>query len=110
LSIADLCDLTRARIVVETATLRESVSRGNMAWEADVVVAHHKLASTPMHANDGSINTQFTIVHRAFHAALLAGGGNSHPESVATTLRDRAEIYLQWSPVLGHDTDRDVAV
>lgn len=28
LSIADLCDLTRARIVVETATLRESVSGG----------------------------------------------------------------------------------
>lgn len=109
LSIADLLDLTRTRIIVETAALRESIERGDLAWESSVVAAHHQLAATPTHDEEGHINVNFAAVHRAFHAALLAGSGNSHLESIALQLRDRSELYLYWSRHLGDGPNRDIA-
>ncbi len=109
LSSTDLADLTRARVIIESATLRESIASGDLAWEAAVIAAHHRLASTPMNDADGLINHQFAEIHREFHAALLAGSGSAHLESVATSLRDRSELYLYWSRYLGADTCRDVA-
>lgn len=109
LSVGDLLELTRARIVIETATLRESVTNGDLTWEGAVVAAHHQLAATPMNNDDGTINNDFATVHRAFHAALLAGSNNSHLESIASALRDRSELYLYWSRYLGDGPNRDVA-
>jgi DNA-binding GntR family transcriptional regulator len=109
LSVTDLHELTRARIIIETATLRESIDRGDLAWEATVVASHHQLAATPAYADDGTINPDFGAAHRAFHVALLAGSGNSHLEAIATSLRDRAELYLYWSRYLSDDHHRDVA-
>lgn len=109
LSVEDLLELTRARVIVETATLRESIARGDLAWEASVVAAHHQLASTPRYDANGAINTAFAVTHRAFHVALLAGSANTHLESIASSLRDRSELYLYWSHYLGDDSDRDVA-
>lgn len=122
LSVDDLLGLTRARIIIETATLRESITHGDLAWEGSVLAAHHQLASTPRCDGsesgsecDGSepggrsINRAFAVAHRAFHVALLAGSGNSHLESIAASLRDRSELYLYWSFYLGDDTGRDVA-
>ncbi|MFZ2174675.1 MAG: GntR family transcriptional regulator, partial [Rhodococcus sp. (in: high G+C Gram-positive bacteria)] len=110
LSVDDLLELTRARVIIETAALRESIERGNLEWEAAVVGAHHRLASTAMYADDGAtINREFAVVHRDFHVALLAGSGNPHLDSIAASLRDRSELYLYWSRYLGDDPARDVA-
>lgn len=109
LSVDDLVELTRARIVIETATLRESIACGDLAWEGTVVAAHHQLAATPMYDEDGTINDDFAAVHRAFHVALLTGSGNSHLEGFASSLRDRSELYQYWSRYLGDGPNRDVA-
>lgn len=101
LSVGDLFELTRARIVIETATLRESITNGDLAWEGSVVAAHHQLAATAMYDESGTINRDFALVHRDFHVALLAGAANSHLESIATSLRDRSELYQYWSRYLG---------
>ncbi|MGV9734046.1 GntR family transcriptional regulator [Rhodococcus aetherivorans] len=108
LSIDDLLELTRARVLIETATLRESIAHGDLAWEAAVVAAHHQLASTAMY-HGSAITSDFAVAHRAFHVALLAGSRNSHLESIATSLRDRSELYLYWSRYLGDGPTRDVA-
>ena len=108
LSIRDLRELTRARIVIETATLRESIAAGGLDWEADVVAAHHRLAATDMYDATGAINPEFGRTHREFHIALLAGSGNLHLESIATSLRDQSELYQYWSQNLRHGSDRDV--
>ncbi|WP_241031880.1 GntR family transcriptional regulator [Rhodococcus koreensis] len=109
LSVGDLFELTRARIVIETATLRESITNGDLAWEGSVVAAHHQLAATAMYDESGTINRDFALVHRDFHVALLAGAANSHLESIATSLRDRSELYQYWSRYLGDGPNRDVA-
>ncbi|MFE3229010.1 GntR family transcriptional regulator [Nocardia sp. NPDC059228] len=109
LSATDLRELTRARVLIETATLRESIANGDLMWEAQVVAAHHRLAATPMFLEDAVPNLDFVDVHGAFHVALLAGSGNGHLESIATSLRVRAELYLAWSRFLGDDPNRDTA-
>lgn len=116
LSIRDLQELTRARIVIETATLRESISVGDLEWEAAVVATHHQLAATPMYAEgevyaegQATINADFVVKHRDFHLALLAGSRNSHLETVALSLRDRSQLYQYWSQHVSDDADRDLA-
>jgi DNA-binding GntR family transcriptional regulator len=48
LSVDYLVDLTRIRIEIETLAARMAVHHGNRRWEADLVAAHHLLASTPI--------------------------------------------------------------
>lgn len=109
LSIEDLLDLTRARVLIETLALRESIKVGDLAWESNVLATHHTLQRTPMMTAEGHIDPAFTLAHRAFHHALLAGCGSKRLESVATGLRDCSELYQHWSQELAHDFDRDLA-
>lgn len=109
LSIDDLSELTRARIVIETATFRESMAQGSVEWEASVIAAHHRLAATAADDGRGGISAEFAVRHKAFHRALLAGSGNAHLEAMAASLRDRSELYQYWSRYLANDDDRDVA-
>jgi DNA-binding GntR family transcriptional regulator len=108
LSIEDLEDLTRARVLVETLALRESIKHGDLAWESTILATHHMLQRTPMVCADGHVSPAFVRAHRAFHHALLAGCGSSRLESVATSLRDCSELYQQWSRELAGDIERDV--
>ncbi|MGE9808966.1 GntR family transcriptional regulator [Janibacter sp. G1551] len=109
LTIEELIDLTRARVLIETMALAESIKLGTVAWEAAVIATHHELANTPMLTPEGVINADFTHAHRAFHDTLLAGCGSSRLQGVATELRACSELYQSWSQQLAHDDTRDVA-
>jgi DNA-binding GntR family transcriptional regulator len=109
LSIKDLRDLTRARVLIETLALRESIASGAPTWESTVLTSHHTLDKTPMITADGHVNPHWESAHRDFHHARLSGCGCARLESIATELRDCAELYRFWSRELAHDTDRDVA-
>lgn len=96
LSVPDLLDLTRARIEIETLTLRESVARGDVAWEADLVAAHHRLAATkPALDNDAWMRA-----HSDFHAALAAACTSPILKQIRQQLFDAAELYRYWSASL----------
>lgn len=45
-SLCELEDLERARLVVETALLEDAIAHGGLAWESAVVSAHHRLKRT----------------------------------------------------------------
>ena len=85
LSLDELRDLTWVRVQVETLALRESIAKGDVGWEADLVAAHHRLAATPMFFEDGTGNTAWMEAHGAFHAALAAGAGQPDPRAAAPT-------------------------
>jgi DNA-binding GntR family transcriptional regulator len=110
LSLTDLCDVTQARVAVEALVLREAIAHGDVAWEARLVAAHHTLDRTPMTdpADPGGLNEDWTAAHAAYHAALLDGCPNARLRSMATALRDSAELYRHWSRRLGHDDPRDI--
>ncbi|MFD0019908.1 GntR family transcriptional regulator [Streptomyces sp. NPDC058382] len=108
-SLADLNELTEARIEIETLVLRRSMERGDIKWEASVVAAHHHLAGTDGLRPDGTLNADWFPVHERFHQTLLEACGNARLLAAALSLRDAATLYRRWSLPVGHDTERDVA-
>jgi GntR family transcriptional regulator, carbon starvation induced regulator len=100
ISLADLRDLTWVRIQIETLALRESIAKGDVSWEANLVAAHHRLAVTPMFFEDGSGNTEWMAAHGAFHAALTAAAGSPILERLRGQLYDASELYRYWSSTL----------
>uniref|UniRef100_A0AAU2VIS3 GntR family transcriptional regulator n=1 Tax=Streptomyces sp. NBC_00008 TaxID=2903610 RepID=A0AAU2VIS3_9ACTN len=108
-SLADLNELTEARVEIETLVLRRSMERGDIKWEASVVAAHHHLAGIDGVRADGTLNSEWFAVHERFHQTLLEGCGNGRLLAAALSLRDAATLYRRWSWPVGHDTERDVA-
>lgn len=109
LSVDDLLDLTRARKLVETLALRESIADGDLAWESGVIAAHHTLLRTEFTTPAGHISDEWAKAHREFHNSLLAGGKSTRLTGIAVGLRDCSELYRHWSRELAHDNNRDVA-
>ena len=110
LSIEHMQDLTWVRTQLETLALRESIDKGDVTWEANLVAAHHRLSVTPMYFEDGSGNVEWTHAHAAFHAALAAGAGSPILERLRRQLYDASELYRYWSSSLPHHpTGRHVA-
>src|SRR5271156_1947901 len=109
LSIEDIAELTESRVQIESLALRLAIERGDLQWGAGSLAAHHRLDRTPVIRDDGTVSEDWTLQHRDFHQALLTGCGNRRLESVATALRDSAELYRRWYWVLTDDHQRDLA-
>lgn len=71
---AELMDLEGCRLVIETALLREAISHGDDAWEAEILSSHHLLAKAaePAETSDLDALRLWSDRHRGFHTALLA--------------------------------------
>jgi DNA-binding GntR family transcriptional regulator len=107
ISLDHLHDLTWVRIQLETLALRESIAKGDVTWEADLVAAHHRLAVTPMYFEDGSGNVEWMAAHGGFHAALTAAAGSPILERLRRQLYDASELYRYWAGNLPHHPVRD---
>ena len=109
LSVADLADLTRTRVQVESLALRQALRNGDVAWEAAVVGAHHTLERTPVADATGRFNEDWSAAHSVFHQTLLAGCASPRLQGIVTSLRDSAELYRRWYWALTDDHQRDIA-
>ena len=107
LSVGDLLDLTRTRVLIETLALRESIRHGDLAWEGRVLATHHALDRTPIVTGE-HVNPAWVQAHRAFHHTILDGSGVRRLSDVARGLRDCSELYQFWSYTRGRDPDRDI--
>ena len=110
LSLDDLEDLTTARCELEGLVLRISIEHGDIAWESELVAAHHALDRTAMETEGDPVlmTDEWTQAHARFHGALLAACPNQRLRNMALSLRDAAELYRRWSQPIGHDEHRDV--
>jgi DNA-binding GntR family transcriptional regulator len=102
LSVPDLLDLTRVRIEIETLTLRDSLANGDLAWEAEVIAAHHRLlgATSAPGGPSASPNYAWMRAHSEFHAALAAACTSPLLRQLRQQLSDSAELYRHWSAYL----------
>jgi DNA-binding GntR family transcriptional regulator len=107
ISLEHFRDLTWVRIQIETMALRQSIAQGDVAWEADLVAAHHRLSVTSTYLEDGTGNTEWMAAHGAFHAALAAAAGSPVLERVRRQLYDASELYRYWSASLPHRVGRN---
>ena len=77
LTVEEFADLTELRCRVESYGIELAIARGNVAWEAAALAAHHTLARTdPWRSDDPDrLDRRWIDTHARFHAALLAASG-----------------------------------
>jgi DNA-binding GntR family transcriptional regulator len=110
LSPTALAHLTGARKINEGAALRLSIERGGVAWESELLAAHHRMANEPIYLpeNPGVRNKVWVNAHIAFHYKLIEACGNPVLLDICVRLSDAAELYRGWSG-RGGETTRDIA-
>ncbi|SMC75745.1 FCD domain-containing protein [Rhizobium sp. RU36D] len=94
-SMEDLVDLTRTRVVIETAALKLSMEARLPQWEDNLVAATHRLIRT-IERMSGSISDNIDIyeeAHKVFHTALVAGCGAARLIALQRELYDQAYRY-----------------
>lgn len=131
ISMAELEELVKTRIWLETLALTESIRNHDETWEEQLVVSFHRLARTQrLLPEDSSRETgeEWEARHKDFHMLLLARCGSSWLLDFCSTLMDQAVRYRNLSmntnpnkarregaaaehsaildAVLDHDTDR----
>jgi len=109
LSVAELLDLTDARIEIERLALKRSIARGDLDWETGLVGAWHRLSRLDERAeSDGKLADGWAIAHAAYHRALVAACGSTKLLQIRFQLYEQAERYRRYSTPLA-DVKRDVA-
>lgn len=105
ISLKDLDDITRLRIVLECEALRDAIATGDDRWEAQVVAAFHHLGKL-----DGSREQrpqEWEARNQAFHEALVAACDSEWVLRLRRTLYEQHRRYRMIS-LHTHDSSRDV--
>jgi DNA-binding GntR family transcriptional regulator len=98
----DMEQLISARLLIEPECLRLAIDRGDLAWEARVVAALHRLERTPPFDEDGQVSARWHEEHLEFHAALLDACDNKYLVGAATRWRNAALLYRLTAASLQH--------
>lgn len=109
-STSRIQDLTTFRVTVEQLALRWAIERGDVAWESEVLAAHHRLLATPRRdqTHPTSTTEEWAAAHREFHRVLIQAAGFSEVVDLCSRLFDSGELYRRWSaPVSGNQRDVD---
>ncbi len=100
ISMADLEELVKTRIWLETLALTHSMQNADEAWEEALVVSYHRLARTHrlLPADAGrEISEEWEVRHKAFHLLMLDRCGSSWLLGFCSTLMDQAVRYRNLS-------------
>lgn len=91
----DVIDLTQTRCWLYEGALRESIVRGDAAWEDELVLSFYRLTEVSRYENDdpSRVNRAWTEPHRRFHTALIAACGSKRTIAICENLFDQAERY-----------------
>jgi DNA-binding GntR family transcriptional regulator len=107
---AGFAALIRTRCLVEALALRESIARGDAAWEDSVAAAERRLARLPRSLETGRFvtNPAWEAAHRAFHHALIAACEAPPLLAFCDRLREEADRYRALANAVAYP-GRDVA-
>lgn len=91
----DLLDVTTTRCWLNEIGLRQSIAKGDAAWEEDVLVSCHRLTHLPRLVDeDAAYRTrEWSAAHVAFHHSLICASGSSRLTKLCDELFDVAERY-----------------
>jgi DNA-binding GntR family transcriptional regulator len=109
ISVADLHDLTHARVEIESLCLRRAITDGAVEWETRIVAAAHRLRRIPMRSvqDPPRYNAEWNLAHDEFHGALAASCGNRTLLSLREQLFAKSARYRWLSVSMTHE-DRDL--
>lgn len=101
ISLADLEDLTRVRVMIECAALQESIERGDDDWEARVVSAYHKLSLAEKRLPLQGTFEEWEQRNAEFHDSLLAACESPWLRRFHRTLYQQLERYRRLLALKG---------
>ena len=98
-SLEELHDVTRLRVNLETDALRQSIQRGDLEWEAQIVGAMHRLKSVHTAAwHDPKILARAVEKeNRDFHMALISRCPSRWQLRFISTMYDQTARYRRLS-------------
>jgi GntR family transcriptional regulator, carbon starvation induced regulator len=93
-SSADLADLAATLCWVIEVALRQSISKGDEAWEEAIVLAAHRLQRLDNPAPGTGVDPEWERRHREFHMSLIAASGLRRINDFYSALFDRFDRYM----------------
>ncbi|MCK9511289.1 MAG: FCD domain-containing protein [Pigmentiphaga sp.] len=103
-SLTEMWDAIQTRVLLETAALRDSLARGDEAWEERVDISFHalerqsaRLAVEAGRSEEPAIE-MLEERHRQFHEALISGASSRWLRELSATLYGQTERYRR--PIL----------
>lgn len=109
-SLADYDDLHRTRCFLEEHALRESIARGDQAWEDRLVLVTHRLRRLPRMLTDQAgtrSNPEWERMHKTFHMTLLAASSSRTLLQFCDQLHDRLNRYRSLAATGDQGLSRD---
>jgi DNA-binding GntR family transcriptional regulator len=96
ISLTDLEDLLRVRIMIDTTALRESISQGGNEWKLSVRAAFVQMDRL---GTDPPMSQAWLHTHKNFHMQLLAACHSPLLVQIAEQLYDKATRYHAVSKI-----------
>ena len=95
-------ELTRTRCWLEEIALRESIAKGDSAWEERIVLAFHWLARSAKSKKESSMasSPEWEKHHREFHLALISACDSSILMRFCAELHQRSFRYRNLAEVV----------
>ena len=104
-------DLFKTRCWLEERAVRESIAHGGLDWEERVVLAAYRLSSVPRSASVEEFipNSEWEILHKAFHTALISACGSAILLRFCNQLYDQNIRYRVLSNLSDHPRREKIA-
>jgi DNA-binding GntR family transcriptional regulator len=93
-SNADLIDIGNSLAWAVDVALRQSIAKGDEAWEEAVVLAAHRLQRLDSPAEETGVDPEWERRHREFHMSLIAASGLRRINDFFATVFDRFDRYM----------------
>jgi len=110
ISAAELNDLTRVRVQIESSCLDRSIAVGDVGWEAHLVATLHRLSRTPERepGDPQRMSEAWSAAHAAFHQALVDACDSPWLLRLREMLYNQSERYRRLSVPLA-EVARDLS-
>jgi DNA-binding GntR family transcriptional regulator len=103
---AEIDTIVELRVQIESMVLSRSIEHGDLAWEAALVAAQHRLVAAERRVASGVVAIEEWLdAHEAFHAALAGGAGSGVLGDIRAQLYDASELYRSHAVLVGPRRD-----
>lgn len=96
-SLADLEDITRTRVMLECEALRQSITLGDDDWEGALLAAFHRLSKAEEKLSDPTTREEWEERNRIFHEVLISACPSRWIKHFQSILYHQAERYRRLS-------------
>lgn len=98
MSLGEMQDLYHTRAKIEGLCIAQAIALGDLDWEAQVLAAMHRLASTSQQVGKGIDELlAWEHHHQAFHRTIASGCGSPTLMQIRQSLYERTARYrLMW--------------